>query len=85
MYNRITLVHSWIQAAAPQGGLWMPWRPHPAQAWATPQKSSKTAATVLCPKMKVPTSTDTTPQTSKQHLPSQQIYVNTHFSGVSHR
>lgn len=68
----------WFTAGSrqpPQSGLWMPRRPHPAQAWATPQKSSKTAATVLCPKMKVPTSTDTTPHTSKQHLPSQQIYV----------
>ena len=43
------------------------------------------AATVLCPKMKVPTSTDTTPQTSKQHLPSQQMHVSTHFPGAVHR
>lgn len=43
------------------------------------------AATVLCPKMKVPMSTDTTPQTSKQHLPSKQSHVSTHVSGVWRR
>lgn len=34
-----------------------------------PQDSSRTAASVLCPKMKVPISTETTPHTSRQHLP----------------
>lgn len=34
------------------------------------------AATVLCPKMKAPTSTETTPQASRQHLPSQRTHVN---------
>lgn len=40
---------------------------------------------MLCPKMKVPMSTDTAPQTSKQHLPSQQSHVSTHVSGVWYR
>lgn len=50
---------------------WRPRRPPPAQ------KSSKAAATVLCPKMKVPTSTETTPHTSKQHLPGQYTHTST--------
>lgn len=39
-----------------------------AQAQAAPQVSSTTAAAVLCPKMKVPRSTEATPQISKPHL-----------------
>lgn len=40
---------------------------------------------MLCPKMKVPRSTDTTPQASRQHLPSQQRHVNMHVPGASLR
>lgn len=50
--------------------------PRPAGARAAPHSSSMTAATVLCPKMKAPTSTETTPQASRQHLPSQRTHVN---------
>lgn len=58
---------------------WRPGRPPPAQ------KSSKAAATVLCPKMKVPTSTETAPHTSKQHLPGRYTHVNALFPGPPRR
>ena len=60
--------HGQMQAAAGA--------PSPARARPAPHSSSMTAATVLCPKMKAPTSTETTPQASRQHLPSQRTHVN---------
>lgn len=83
LYDGITLVSRLDPSRRTAPG-W-PVEAPPAQACTAPQKSSKMAATVLCPKMKVPMSTDTTPQTSRQHLPSQQIHISTYFPGVLHR